>query len=99
MLVAHVPPAVVLLTFLPLVPTIVTVAVEAVALHEFGAAYGRKIRWRDDLRLILGTLPYQVLLGLSALRAVVREAAGESSWEKTAHAGLHRQPVLAAEQA
>jgi cellulose synthase/poly-beta-1,6-N-acetylglucosamine synthase-like glycosyltransferase len=103
MLVAEVPPVVVLITFLPLVPTIVTVAVEVVALHEFGAAYGRRIRLRDDVRLILGTLPYQVLLGVSAVRAVVRQAVGESSWEKTAHTGLHRQgagaPALAGDRA
>lgn len=90
MLFAHVPPAVVLIAFVPLVPTIATLVVEVVALHEFGTTYGRRIRLRDQARLVLGTFPYQVLLAVSALRAVVREVRGDGSWEKTEHVGLHR---------
>jgi hypothetical protein len=35
-------------------------------------------------------LPYQWLLGYSALRAVWRQLRGINSWEKTAHTGAHR---------
>src|SRR5215218_10024931 len=43
-----------------------------------------------DLRLLVGTFPYHLLLGAAALRAVLRERRGERGWEKTAHVGAHR---------
>jgi cellulose synthase/poly-beta-1,6-N-acetylglucosamine synthase-like glycosyltransferase len=95
---AHVPTTIALLTFLPLVPTLVTLAVEVAGLGDFGRQYGIKIRLIDYLRLILGTLPYQIILSAAAVRAAVREIRGDRSWEKTDHANAHRdgsaQPVV-----
>ncbi len=102
---AKVPTAVALLTFVPLAPTLVTLAVEVAGLDEFGRLYGAKVRARDYARLILGTIPFQVFLALAAFRAVVRETGGERGWEKTEHTGAHRTdesvpvPDLAAEPA
>ncbi len=90
MLVVKVPVPVTLLTFLPLTPTIVTLAVEAAGLSEFGRAFGIRIRSRDLLRLVVGTFPYQVLLAFAALRSVWREARGHGGWEKTSHSNAHR---------
>jgi cellulose synthase/poly-beta-1,6-N-acetylglucosamine synthase-like glycosyltransferase len=80
-----------LLTFVPLVPTLAAVAVEAAALGEFCRSYRRRVTLLDYLRLLLGTFPYHLLLGVAALRAVLRERRGERGWEKTAHVGAHRQ--------
>jgi cellulose synthase/poly-beta-1,6-N-acetylglucosamine synthase-like glycosyltransferase len=85
------PVAAALLTFLPLVPTLASVVVEAAALGEFCRNYGRRAGPLDYLRLVLGTFPYHLLLGAAALRAVIRESRGERGWEKTAHVGAHRQ--------
>lgn len=93
---AKVPTWVSLITFLPLVPTLVTIAVEAAGLHEFGRAYDVRVRRRDYLVLTLGTFPYQLLLAGAAVRAVVREGRGERGWEKTEHSGIHRTPGIAA---
>ena len=90
MLLVKVSVPVTLLTFLPLAPTVVTLAVEAAALGEFGREFGVRIRPRDHARLLLGTIPYQVLLAFAALRAVWREVRGQGGWEKTAHANAHR---------
>jgi glycosyltransferase XagB len=79
-----------LLTFVPLVPTLATLAVEAAGLGEFCRSYGHRARPLDYLRLLLGTFPYHLLLGAAALRAVLRERRGERGWEKTAHVGAHR---------
>lgn len=87
-----VPTVIALITFIPLAPTIVTVAVEVAGLTEFGALYGQKVRARDYLRLVLGTFPYQVFLAAASVRAVVRNLRGDHSWEKTEHAGAHRDP-------
>jgi glycosyltransferase XagB len=80
-----------LLTFVPLMPTLATLGVEAAALGEFCRNYQRRARPLDYLRLVLGTFPYHLVLGWAALRAVVRERRGERGWEKTAHVGAHRQ--------
>jgi glycosyltransferase XagB len=79
-----------LITFVPLVPTLATLAVEAAGLGEFCRSYGHRARLLDYLRLLLGTFPYHLLLGAAALRAVLRERRGERGWEKTAHVGAHR---------
>lgn len=93
MFVVKVPLAVTLLSFVPLVPTVISMAVEAAGLEEFGRSFGVKIRFRDYAKLILGAFPYQVLLSFSSIRAVVREARGQVGWEKTEHAGIHRKPA------
>jgi glycosyltransferase XagB len=80
-----------MITFVPLVPTLAAVAVEAAALGEFCHSYGRRATPLDYLRLLLGTFPYHLLLGAAALRAVLRERRGERGWEKTAHVGAHRE--------
>ena len=58
-----------------------------ISLLEF---YGRRARLRDYVRLVLGTVPYQLILSFAAVRAVLREARGARGWEKTAHVGAHR---------
>jgi glycosyltransferase XagB len=93
MFVVKVPLAVTLLSFVPLVPTVISMAVEAAGLEEFGRSFGVKIRFRDYARLILGAFPYQVMLSFASIRAVVREARGQVGWEKTEHAGVHRKPA------
>jgi cellulose synthase/poly-beta-1,6-N-acetylglucosamine synthase-like glycosyltransferase len=91
MILLDLPVVAALLTFVPLVPTLATLAVEVAALGEFCRNYQRRARLRDYLRLLLGTFPYHLLLGMAALRAVIREQRGERGWEKTAHVGAHRQ--------
>jgi cellulose synthase/poly-beta-1,6-N-acetylglucosamine synthase-like glycosyltransferase len=86
-----VPTTVALLTFLPLAPTLITVAVEVAGLNEFGRVYGEKVRIRDYVRLILGTIPFQVFLAGAAIRSVWREVRGERGWEKTEHTNQHRE--------
>ncbi len=89
-LTVKVPTAIALITFVPVAPTIVTLAVEIVGLAEFGRLYSQKVRARDYLRLVLGTFPYQVFLAAAAVRSVVRNLKGDHSWEKTEHTGAHR---------
>lgn len=87
---AKTPPAVTLLGFLPLLIVLAGVAVEVVAVHEFGRDFGVRVRLREYVRLVLGVLPYQWLLAVAAVRAGWREARDERGWEKTEHTGAHR---------
>ncbi len=91
----HLPVVIALASYLPLLPTIANVMAQAVDLSEFCSSYGYRARIRDFVRLIVGTIPYQIILGYAALRAVVREATGDRSWEKTAHLGAHRNELPA----
>ena len=90
MFLLKVPMPTALVTFLPLAPTLVTMAVESAALGEFGREFGIRIRFRDQARLLLGTIPYQLLLAAAAVRSVWRESRGHGGWEKTTHTNAHR---------
>ena len=84
----------VMLTFLPLLPTLGTIAVEAAGLHEFGRRFGIHVRTKDYLKLVAGTVPYQLILAAAAVRASIREVRGVRTWEKTEHVGAHRPALL-----
>ena len=92
-LTVKVPTAVALITFIPLAPTLITLAVEITGLTEFGRLYSQKVRVRDYVRLVLGTFPYQIFLAAAAVRSVVRNLKGDHSWEKTEHTGAHRDAL------
>lgn len=85
-----VPTAIALITFIPVAPTLVLLAVEFTGLAEFGRTYGTKVRARDYFRLVWGLIPYQIFLALAAVRAVYRQLRGMNAWEKTEHTGAHR---------
>ena len=87
-----VPVALAMISFLPAIPTLATLAFEIAGLRDFGRVFYTRPRTRDYVKLVLGMFPYQVLLAGAAVRAVAREALGLRGWEKTAHTGLHRTP-------
>jgi cellulose synthase/poly-beta-1,6-N-acetylglucosamine synthase-like glycosyltransferase len=87
------PDVFVMLTFLPLLPTLATIALEAVGLREFGRVFAIHVRMRDYVVLVAGTVPYQIILAAAAVRASYREARGVRTWEKTDHVNAHRLSV------
>jgi cellulose synthase/poly-beta-1,6-N-acetylglucosamine synthase-like glycosyltransferase len=90
MLWLKVPIGLALLSFLPVLPTLGTLAFELAGLREFCRLYYVRARTIDYLRLVVGLVPYQLLLTTAAVRAVARELLGVRTWEKTAHVGAHR---------
>ena len=94
-LLAKVPIGIAVLSFLPAIPTIMAVVFDVVALREFGRIYYVRPRLRHHIALVLGTIPYQLILAAAAVRAVWRESRGETGWEKTEHVGAHRLPDAA----
>jgi len=90
----EVPIGLALFSFVPLVMTLVTLAVEVVGLYDLRRLFGGPARRRDVARLVLGTPFYQVVLAGAAVRAVAREGLGRNNWEKTAHAGRHLRPEV-----
>jgi cellulose synthase/poly-beta-1,6-N-acetylglucosamine synthase-like glycosyltransferase len=84
------PVPIALLTFLPAVPTLAMIAFQVVGLREFCRTYYVRPKALDYLRLVIGAVPYQMLLAFAACRAVWRQAHGQGGWEKTSHRGAHR---------
>jgi 4-amino-4-deoxy-L-arabinose transferase-like glycosyltransferase len=83
------PIVITLISFLPALPIVSTLAVEVAALGDFCRAYGERARARDYVRLVVGLPLYQAALSFAAARAAAREIRGERGWEKTTHLGLH----------
>jgi cellulose synthase/poly-beta-1,6-N-acetylglucosamine synthase-like glycosyltransferase len=89
------PVILVLLMYLPLIPTTLLVVMNAIFLYDFGKAYDRKVTIRQYLTLFVSQIPYQIMLNTAAVWSVLRELRGETSWYKTKHTGQHRlEPAL-----
>jgi dolichol-phosphate mannosyltransferase len=88
------PVVLVLLTFLPYIPILLSLVLQFVGLHEFGRMFSQRVRIRHYLFLGLGFLPYQLVLAWAALHAVLRIATGNMTWFKTAHSNKHRSGMM-----
>jgi glycosyltransferase XagB len=91
----HLPLWMAMITIAPLYCFILALFISLAGLHEFVKVHKRPWRWREAFMLLIAFFPYQILLGIGALRAVYRYLKGASNWEKTAHIGQHRQNVAA----
>jgi cellulose synthase/poly-beta-1,6-N-acetylglucosamine synthase-like glycosyltransferase len=78
-----------LLATIPLALGILSVALDVVMLSQFGRTFGQKVRLRDYLGLIAGAYPYQIILSIAAVWALIRFAVGRNNWVKTRHQGAH----------
>lgn len=90
---AHV--GLVLIMYAPLVMLLIQMILNLVYLHDFGKAFGAKIRLRDYLNLVVTHFAYQFVLNAAALWALIREVRGDSTWHKTKHSGIHRSAQVA----
>ncbi|GIF99778.1 glycosyltransferase [Catellatospora citrea] len=86
---AHVPVAVAMLTFLPALPTVATLAFQVAGLRDFGLQFGLRVRPVHYAQLVLGAFPYMLILSVAAVRAIWREGTGRTNWELTRHVGAH----------
>lgn len=84
------PPLIAMILWLPAYMLIGQFVINWVGLCEFVEAHGLKMPRFMWFKLLLAFYPFQVLLGIGALRAVWREMQGLNSWEKTKHVNAHR---------
>ena len=80
-----------LLTYVPFFILFLQLVVQIVGLHEFTRNYGLKFPWFIPLQLMIAFYPYQILLSVSAFRAILRSLIGNIGWEKTLHINAHRK--------
>lgn len=62
----------------------------SVGLYEFTKKYSLRYSWWMPLKILVTFLPFQILLGVSAIRALYREFTHQNAWEKTRHVNAHR---------
>lgn len=86
-----VPTPVAMLSFLPFYALLFQFVLTVIGAYMFTREFGEKFTLRHLLNMMLTFLPYQWMLGVSAIRGVWRELRKENNWEKTAHHGAHRQ--------
>lgn len=76
---------------LPIYTFTIQLVIAMIGLHEFGKDYHKKIHPKYYLLMLFGYIPYQLTLGLSATRAVLRSLSKNTTWEKTQHVNAHRR--------
>jgi cellulose synthase/poly-beta-1,6-N-acetylglucosamine synthase-like glycosyltransferase len=84
-----------MISFLPLYSLLLQLLATIVGAYLFAREYRLRLPLLTPLTMAITFLPFQMLLGISAVRAVYRQLRREGTWEKTAHAGAHRQPAPA----
>jgi cellulose synthase/poly-beta-1,6-N-acetylglucosamine synthase-like glycosyltransferase/putative flippase GtrA len=89
-----VPVGVVMLMYVPFLPIFITLTTQLIGLREFGRSYRQRIDLRHYAFLLFGAPFYQWILMSAALWAVVQHVQGNTTWHKTAHGGLHREPAV-----
>jgi len=80
-----------MMSFLPLYTFLIQFLVTILGAFLFTKEYGLKFSLFKLLVMVITFIPYQLLLGISAVRGVYRELHGQHNWEKTTHLGAHRQ--------
>ncbi|WAH97249.1 glycosyltransferase [Arthrobacter sp. MMS18-M83] len=90
------PLVVTVIAFVPMVPTVASMAFDLCMLREFGRDHGYRIRLYEYLRLVVGTPFYQLLLAIAAVRALAKFLRSDFRWEKTGHSGAHLNYLKAA---
>lgn len=83
------PAGIVMITYVPLIPLLLTVVFEILVLREFGRDMNFKIGLRDYVLLVVSTPFYQAMLLYSAVAAAVKFRRRNFSWDKTPHTGTH----------
>jgi hypothetical protein len=83
------PAGIVMITYVPLIPLLLTVVFEILVLREFGRDMNFKIGLRDYVLLVVSTPFYQAMLLYSAVAAAAKFRRRNFSWDKTPHTGTH----------
>jgi cellulose synthase/poly-beta-1,6-N-acetylglucosamine synthase-like glycosyltransferase len=80
-----------ILSFLPLYALLFQFLTSLVGAWLFTREYRLTFPFLLPIAMTVTFLPFQLLLGISAVRAIWREAHNQNNWEKTRHLGAHRK--------
>ncbi len=79
-----------LVSWIPIYLLFLQLVAQLVGVKQYAEAYGIHMPRGYRLKMMVYFFPYQMLLAVSAARAVGRFLAGTNNWEKTSHSGAHR---------
>lgn len=82
-----------MLTLIPMLLLVLQLITLNVGLYEFTKSYQLKYPWWVPFATFILFYPYQIILGISAIRAIVRVITANTSWEKTSHTNAHREQL------
>lgn len=82
-----------LFSYIPFLVLGLQITTLMIGLQEFTKSYNLKFQWFMPLKIIIIFFPYQLLLMISALRAMGRFTLNTNTWEKTLHINAHREPL------
>ena len=82
-----------MISFLPLYALVFQFLVCVIGAWMFTREYSFKFPLHLPIGMAITFLPFQFLLGISAVRAAWREIRNQNNWEKTAHLGAHRNAI------
>jgi len=85
------PILVALVSYLPLYILTMQIALLSIGIYEFTKKYNLAYSVWTPFKILATFIPYQLTLGLSAVRAVYREINHKNGWEKTEHINAHRE--------
>lgn len=85
------PVLVALISIIPFLLLVLQLLIYSVGLYEFTREYKERFTIWMPVKILITFYPYQLLLGISALRALARIVSGKRAWEKTIHLNAHRQ--------
>lgn len=80
-----------MLSITPFFLLIVQLVLQIVMFYEFCKDFKLKSSFSGVVVLLISYVPYQLVLMVSAFRAVLRNSLGYLTWEKTSHANAHRR--------
>lgn len=89
-LVLNVSPVISLIANIPVLVLVLFITLQALALHEFSRLYNKRWGAWYIVKIIIFYFPYQIILGISAIRALIRQWKNQIGWEKTEHINAHR---------
>lgn len=86
----NVPVLFAMITFIPLLLLLLQLVSYTIGIYEFTKGYGKKFPITIPFVIMFAFYPYLIVLGVSALRSLIRIMTKNSDWEKTLHLNVHR---------
>lgn len=77
-----------LLAFIPLYVLVAIMVISSLAIYEFSRNFKTKHSFVSFLKIAAMIIPFQMILGVSAFRAIIRNMSGKLNWEKTEHLNI-----------
>lgn len=77
-------------SFIPTYIFLIQIAVYLIGIREFTKSFNFKYSLWDSLKILIVFMPYQIMLAIASIRAIVRFSNKQNFWEKTSHTNAHR---------